>query len=61
MLLVSRDPPDVLEDVAGPQQPVFSSVAPTAALKALDEHDRGNPRWPQTFFTERNEQRCCRT
>jgi hypothetical protein len=53
--------PDVLDNVAGLQQSVFSSVAPSVALKALDQHNRGNPRWPQAFLTKRKEQSCCRS
>lgn len=46
---------DALDNVAGFQKPIFSSIAARMPLKAFDQHDRRNPRWPEAFFAKRQE------
>lgn len=44
--------PQFLRDVAGLEKPVRGGVVPGMPLKAFDEHGRGHPRRPQSFFTK---------
>lgn len=46
---------DVLDKVAGLEEPILGGIASGMPLQALDKHDRRNERRPQVFRAERKD------